>query len=304
MIETLVGFFLLTAVLVDGQGYDPDEAQMFASLSSVTYCESMDRVLDWTCGACAESKTRLIPGKIKIVDGGAANATRVLVGRLQDQSGCLVAFRGSDNLMNWIRDLQYYEVVPTTFEDCDGCKVHSGFYTIWKNVRDLVVNALQEIQCDQANNLLYVTGHSLGAALTHLAMFHFANAGFAVAKSYSYEAPRIGNKAFAAAFSDRFSRKFPVYRITNRQDPVVHLPPEAFGYSHVQTEVHYNSTGGYKVCDDSEDASSGCADSYWNIPGMLALHSGDHCASDLVPNGDICNPQGCQSSSTSFEIIA
>lgn len=275
--------------------YDEEEARRFASLSSVTYCDNEQVVLDWTCTACTDSKTPLAPGRIKIVDAGYGNATRVLIGKLRDQHGCLIAFRGSDNVINWLRDFQVWEVNPKTFEGCDGCKVHAGFYDIWNAIRQKVVTSLEEIGCSTSgtdpDNVLYVTGHSLGAALTHIAMFTLENAGFNIAKSYSFEAPRVGNKAFSDAFSDRFTRKFPVYRLTHAQDPVVHLPPEAFSYVHVQTEVFYDSKGKYKVCEGVEDNS--CADQYWDIPGMLLLHSGDHCGSPLVPNGDICDPKGC-----------
>merc|ERR1712007_413435 len=73
-----------------GQGYDPSLAKHFASLASTTYCEDTSRILDWTCQACAESSTPLVPGKIKIIDAGKKNATRVIVGKLKNQHGCLM----------------------------------------------------------------------------------------------------------------------------------------------------------------------------------------------------------------------
>jgi hypothetical protein len=244
----------------------------------------------------------LVKGKIKVMDAGEYNATRVLVGKLRDQSGCLVAFRGSDNVMNWVRDFQFWDIRPTAFKDCIGCEVHSGFYEIWKNVEDLVVGALSDVGCSNdkksKDNAIYVTGHSLGAALTHISMFALHDQGFHVTKTYSFEAPRIGNKAFSQAFSQRFVRKFPVYRITHYMDPVVHLPPEDFGYEHVETEVYYDSAGGYRVCAaaaGTENETSSCANQFWNIPDMVTFHSGDHCTSSLVPNKDICNPVGCGS---------
>lgn len=283
-----------------GQVYDENESRMFASLSSVSYCESMDKVYSWTCTACSESKTRLVPGKIRVVDAGTKNATRIIIGKLRDQSGCLMAFRGSNNVENWVRDFQFWEIDPSSFDGCDGCKVHHGFYDIWKNVREPALTALKDVGCkpdeNDADNLLYVTGHSLGAALTQLAMFALDDAGFNIAKTYSFEAPRIGNKAFSEAFSSRFLRKFPVFRITHYMDPVPHLPPEALGYIHVQKEVYYNRTGSYKICENVEDRS--CADKHWDILNLVAFHSGDHCSSPLVPNGDICNPVGCEPSMT------
>jgi len=205
-----------------------------------------------------------------------------------------MAFRGSDNAENWLRDFEFWRVAPKSFKDCAGCKVHTGFNDVWENVRDLVLKALQEVGCSPTHateNLLYVTGHSLGAALTHLAMFTLEDAGFTLAKTYSFEAPRVGNKAFSTEFSKRFSRKFPVYRITHNKDPVVHLPPTALGYTHVQEEVYYPLKGNYKLCPKVEDPS--CADQHWDIPGMLAFDADQHCTTPLVPNGNICYPLGC-----------
>jgi hypothetical protein len=285
-----------------GMVYDEEEARRFSSLSSVTYCDDMTHVADWTCGACKQSKTALVPSKIVIVDSGAYNASRILVGKLRDQNGCLVAFRGSNNIFNWVRNFQGWDVHPKSYTECDGCKVHAGFYEIWENVRPSVLTALSTAGCapvhsttgySNPDNLLYVTGHSLGAALTHLAMFSFQKAGFNVAKTYSFEAPRMGNEAFSKEFSERFTRKFPVFRVTHSYDPVVHLPPIAL-YQHVQTEVWYNKTGGYKICPQVEDTS--CADQYWNVPELIIEHIDDHCNSPLVPNGDICSPECGQTS--------
>jgi len=289
----------LACLVTSSQGaYDEEEARNFASLASVTYCEDTKTVMDWTCTACKDSKNPLVPGKIRIVDGGNFNATRILIGKLANQNGCVMAFRGSDNVYNWVRDFQTWDITPTDYGNCAGCKVHSGFYDIWNKVHDSAMKALREVGCspsaNNVDNVLYVTGHSLGAGLTHLAMFSLQDFGFKIGKSYSFEAPRVGNKAFSETFSDRFSRNFPVFRITHSEDPVVHLPPEALGFQHVQEEVWYDSKGKFKVCPNVED--SACADQYGDIPWMVARHSGDHCASPLVPNGDICSPVGCASS--------
>jgi len=275
--------------------YDPKIAHDFAALASVPYCHDIQHVMNWTCSTCVESNTPLVPGKIRIIDSGTRNATRVMIGRLRDQKGCVVSFRGSDNVENWVRNLQIWEIHPSTYHECEGCRVHSGFHMIWQNIEDSILAALNEVGCDQAgeDNLLYITGHSLGAALTHLAMFSLDTAGWKIAKTYSFEAPRVGNKEFADAFNDRFTRSFPVFRITHRKDPVPHLPPMSFGYTHVQAEIFYNSTNAWNVCPGTEDSK--CADQYWDLPALL-LHGGDHCSTPLLSNGDICNPD-CQPAS-------
>ena len=277
--------------------YVEDIARKFASISSVTYCEkNLDTVLNWTCQACQEADTPLVPGSVRLIDGSVDGSSRILIGKLEKQKGCVMAFRGSENVLNWIDDFKAWEVKPKTFNStsCKGCKVHSGFYNLWEDVKNLTLAALEEVGCtvESDDNLVYITGHSLGAALTHIAMFSLKDRGWRIEKTYSFEAPRVGNKNFADAFVDLFEREFPVFRITHHEDPIVHLPPESFGYYHVATEVYYDQHGNYTVCDGTGEDDK-CADQYWDVPQMILTNAGDHCASPLVPNGDLCNPVGC-----------
>merc|ERR1712054_529798 len=113
-----------------------------------------------------------------------------------------MVFRGSDNSFNWKRNFQYGLTIPEDYNECPHCKVHRGFYTIWKNTHNDALQALSDVGCgpevsNNPNNLLYITGHSLGAALSQLAMFTLDSAGFKLAKQYMFESPRVGNKAFA-----------------------------------------------------------------------------------------------------------
>eukprot|EP00928_Gymnodinium_smaydae_P061343 TRINITY_DN45440_c0_g1_i1.p1 TRINITY_DN45440_c0_g1~~TRINITY_DN45440_c0_g1_i1.p1 ORF type:complete len:314 (-),score=3.82 TRINITY_DN45440_c0_g1_i1:96-1037(-) len=278
--------------LSQGLPFDPQEARNFAALSSVPYCDALDSVRQWECPACLESNIALQHGKVEVIDAGDYNSNRILIAKLRDETGCIVSFRGSDDMNNWIRNLEAWKETPKSFDDCDGCLVHRGFYEAWVSVRNATVDALSRVGCNTSSrhNALMIAGHSFGGALTHLAMFNLETLGFRVVKAYSFEAPRVGNKVFSDKFAARFSNRSTVYRITHHMDPVVHLPP-AFGFTHVQTEVYYAPNGDYKVCQHVEDPS--CADQFQNLPDLLLFHRGEHCKSPLVKNGDICNPFGC-----------
>eukprot|EP00927_Polykrikos_kofoidii_P079340 TRINITY_DN76124_c0_g1_i1.p1 TRINITY_DN76124_c0_g1~~TRINITY_DN76124_c0_g1_i1.p1 ORF type:complete len:336 (-),score=27.39 TRINITY_DN76124_c0_g1_i1:166-1086(-) len=271
--------------------YDEETARKFAFLSAITYCDDTTYVSDWTCASCKEAGVALKNGSIHVVDGGLGNAVRILIGKLRDEHGCVVAFRGTDSPWNWYRNIQYWFVKPVSFEGCNGCEVERGFYSAWVAVRNKVFEALSLAGCDPAiepDNLLYITGHSFGAALTHLAMFDLASRGFVIAKTYSFGAPRVGNDVFTKEFSSRFDREIPVFRITHAQDPVVHVPPASWGYRHVQVEVYYNRDGNYALCEHFEDPS--CSGKFRNWLDSVLFHSGDHCATPLIANGDLCNP--------------
>jgi hypothetical protein len=89
---------------------------------------------------------------------------------------------------------------------------------------------------------LYVTGHSLGAALATLCAVDIAaNTAFCSPSLFTYGSPRVGDPAFAKAFS-RYVRSS--YRTANLFDIVTYAPPSVYKlpkqekkyyYSHVQT---------------------------------------------------------------------
>uniref|UniRef100_A0A7E4UPD6 Lipase_3 domain-containing protein n=1 Tax=Panagrellus redivivus TaxID=6233 RepID=A0A7E4UPD6_PANRE len=120
----------------------------------------------------------------------------------------------------------------------------------------------QRVTSENQGFALWVTGHSLGAALASVAAGTIAaerlypsNAILLVA----FGQPRTGNQAYA----DAIDRLVPnTWRVVHRGDLVTQLPPKGFkGYWHHGTEVWYNndmSEGSpYKVCpkDDSNDCS-------------------------------------------------
>jgi len=173
-------------------------------------------------------------------------------------------------------------------------------------VKDEVFSALKYIGCSQegGQNVVYVTGHSYGSAITKLAMFGLVENGWRVAKSYDFEGPRVGNEAFARHFDSAFGRYLPTFRVTHNRDPVVHLPFDFQGFEHVQQEVFYAEDGSYTVCKNVEDKS--CSNQFSDIVRSLVFHTNDHCnAPALLPNGDFCSPLGCdnKASTSKLEII-
>jgi len=165
--------------------------------------------------------------------------------------------------------------------------VHAGWHKIWEDVRRSSLSALRDVGCEPGSHNIRMTGHSLGGAIAHLAMFALEGSGYEVAMSHTFEAPRVGNTAFSKEFSRRFTRRFPVFRITHHRDPVPHLPAKFMRYRQVETEVYYNSSGAFRICAGPEDKT--CS-SKFNFIGDIMRHIGDHCGSPLGPNGNLCGP--------------
>jgi len=283
--------------------YDPQVGDAFAALAQAAYCsdaKSLPHLKDWSCGPCKRAGIDIVPGSLRTIEGQEVltqGATFLFVARIKETSsvfqnvpfdGCVVSFRGSHDWANWIKDFEaWHEKTP--FKWCTGCEVESGFFSVWEDIQAAVIGNLTEIGCAPssaagATNNLWITGHSLGAAVSTAAMFILEKSGYNVQLAFNFESPRVGNKNFAEAFDDEFQRSIPMFRITHAHDPVVHLPMEDLGYQHVKSEVFYNASGSWSVCEDSEYPK--CSDRYglWTI-----FYAGDHCASPQVPNKNICD---------------
>lgn len=88
---------------------------------------------------------------------------------------------------------------------------------------------------------IVVAGHSLGAALATLyALDNAVDANIANPLLCTFASPRVGDSAFVAAFSNLGLTS---WRIVNLRDLVPMLPPEPFGFAHVETEQPFDSAG-------------------------------------------------------------
>ncbi len=108
--------------------------------------------------------------------------------------------------------------------------------TAGSGAQKLDLNAL-----DFTMPVVAVTGHSLGAALCTL--YVMENAAKKVINNptvCTFASPRVGNSAFVQAFN---ALQLASWRIVNAADLVPNLPPDIFGYAHVDTQCLFDSTG-------------------------------------------------------------
>ena len=139
----------------------------------------------------------------------------------------IVAFRGSEI---WKKEGKFdlNKVIADFKADVDirltdwppGGKVHRGFKNalaeVWSDLLPYIT------RLDRKGCKIWMTGHSLGAALATLAADRYGN----VRGVYTFGSPRVGN--------DVFKEKFDVktYRIVNKDDIVARVPPPGV-YVHV-----------------------------------------------------------------------
>jgi pimeloyl-ACP methyl ester carboxylesterase len=144
---------------------------------------------------------------------------------------CLVvSFRGTMGTRDLLTDILFRKVafqIDPEASDSAG-KVHRGFLaaldSVWEQVR-AVVNKLGPTRP------IFVTGHSLGAALAQLAAMRLAANGQTVTAVYLFGSPRVGDADFVAAYNKRLAGQ--TYLHINHTDIVATIPPGWLGFRHV-----------------------------------------------------------------------
>ncbi|MGL6076494.1 MAG: lipase family protein [Fimbriiglobus sp.] len=146
----------------------------------------------------------------------------------------VVAFRGSegpnsiDGLKDWFMTnalnllVQPDGPLATEFLGAGvGARWHMGFVRAITDVWEPLyaeVNA----KLSAKDRTLWITGHSLGGALTLLASWLLLRKTINIHQIYTFGAPMVGNKVVAAAFDQEFGGK--LFRYVNAPDPVPLLP--------------------------------------------------------------------------------
>lgn len=150
-----------------------------------------------------------------------------------DEKVVLIAFRGTESIADWQTDLNA-KLVPY----CCG-KVHRGFKGSFDLCKDWMLENLEKI--DDGEKSVWVTGHSLGGALSVLAVDCLMDEGYDISGLYTFGQPRVGNAQFAEHFDAHFkSRSF---RFVNDEDIVTRVPPRSMGYRHIGVVRYFDQNG-------------------------------------------------------------
>lgn len=137
----------------------------------------------------------------------------------------IVCYRGTASRTDWIMDAKLSKTA--SFNGVG--KVHRGFKSALDSVWEKIKTAVEE---RSEGRKLFVTGHSLGAALAQLTAYRLAVLQkHDIAAVYAFGSPRIGNRAYKKAYDELLS--FKTFLHINNQDIVPQLPPRILGYRHV-----------------------------------------------------------------------
>ncbi|WP_018691173.1 lipase family protein [Algicola sagamiensis] len=143
---------------------------------------------------------------------------------LSSQTYTILVFRGTDNLMNWVTDIEVKHV-PFEGNEAQFGRVHDGFY---HSVLSMASSIRQDMQQLRQQQPLYVTGHSLGAAQALLSVLMIDELKD-FTQIINYGQPRVGNKAFQRWVDLVIAGRY--FRQVNEGDPVPEVP--SVDYVHV-----------------------------------------------------------------------
>lgn len=147
-----------------------------------------------------------------------------------------VIFRGTKGLQDVIVDTGFFKVYDSHID----ARVHKGFYYQLHDNRamEIIEEGVRTLLTQNRDYSVWVTGHSLGGALSSLCALELAvriGSDFPTTKVYncSFASPRVGD----TQWRDNFHAQPNLYhiRVANSGDPVTAVP--SINYSHVGTWV-------------------------------------------------------------------
>ena len=111
---------------------------------------------------------------------------------------------------------------PQQFFSHKGILVHRGFFKGYLRMQTRIITAVNALHKAHPGSELFITGHSLGAALAtvtaaDLVLNHHVNN----VRVVTFGSPRVFNKPGAQAVS----KAVRMQRVVQRYDPVPHMPP-------------------------------------------------------------------------------
>lgn len=155
----------------------------------------------------------------------------------------LFAFRGTDSDMDAYED-GFFETtafVPTNGKVSPTPYVSSGFYGIYDSVGGSMTQSMRQqlfmLLARFRPSRVYITGHSLGAALSQLFALDVAVSSPQLwAMNENFASPMVGTQNWKTVYESQPAEKDSTrrtIRVYNYWDYVPSLPPAAFNYTHV-----------------------------------------------------------------------
>lgn len=151
----------------------------------------------------------------------------------KDRENIYLIFRGTVLKQEFLKDAKI--VFEPYLMRSDWGKVAVGFLEVYNACRASFIDVIKGLP---ENLNLYISGHSLGAALSVLSLPDVVKVTkFKSPTLYNFGCPRVGDNDFVKAYNKLPSQK--TFRVVNSSDLVPSVPPPLH-YSHVDVPVEFN----------------------------------------------------------------
>jgi len=212
-----------------------ERAVVAAKLSAIAYLNS-DKKIQFECKKLGFPWAKLV----------SKDGAEVLIAK--DRNDLWFAFRGTEpsKINDVMADLNMIKQAAVA-----GGKVHGGFQ---KEVNDLWMDVLSEIEHNDQLKIrkdVYMTGHSLGAAMATIAATRYTPA-----ELFTFGSPRVGGPRFIKNI------KCPHYRFMNNNDIVCRIPPAWLGFRHHGQMIYFDRNGDLQPKPTRSDLFMGMLNSW------------------------------------------
>ena len=219
-------------------GYTTRDATWMSEMSALAYWDP--ELIGEQLGRWGFARVAGIADAATDTSGFVATRGQVLV----------LSFRGTSGIRNFLTDGDFRRVRA----DWAAGTLHRGFKSALDTVWPQITAALGPPAAQQKD--LWLTGHSLGAALAQLAALRLTKAGYRVHSVYTFGTPRSGDDAFVADYDRQLGvQSFPH---VNARDVVTRVPPSALGFrANASTKIRMFTGPGHEMQVQSGEPADG-----------------------------------------------
>lgn len=170
--------------------------------------------------------------------GGSEEKYGLVFQSSTDPGTLILAFRGTDSDLDAWEDAHFLTVpfVPTAGAVAPTPHVSTGFYGIYNDKGGSMAASMRQqlfaLLAKYRPTQVYVTGHSLGAALSQLFTLDLAVSQPMAQQNINFASPMVGTDSWETAYQATIGAGTSI-RVYNYWDYVPSVPPSEFGYRSV-----------------------------------------------------------------------
>ena len=226
--QELVGLTMLVYDYI--KKFQLNQSESIETFLSTQSDEDLDIYTDARKEVLKNMKTYAPHGTVEYFIDDKTTDLQVGITKSETNKRICVVFRGSESRSDW-----YYDLMITKHRLSRNIYVHSGFHSQLhiNNNFDKITECVRQLLSQHPDYTLYVTGHSLGAALATLYGYQLSKIINHNVIIVSFASPRVGNYDF----KDDFNRQENLthYRVTNTRDVITATP--RYRYHHVGRNI-------------------------------------------------------------------